>query len=100
VSILAPSNVELRQYMAHVSLDGALAQVEAFGNARIGQAFCHQLKDLAFPLGELFQRRAVGARWEAPTPRPALRPLRRLRGGILSKNWLTPGPRSRLPARL
>ena len=44
MAVLALGQVELRQNVAHVRLDRALAQVEALGDAHIRKALGHQLE--------------------------------------------------------
>ena len=47
VPVLALWHIELRQDVPDVSLDRALAEVEALGAACVGEAFGHQLEDVA-----------------------------------------------------
>jgi hypothetical protein len=58
--VLALGDVELEQDVADVGLHRALAETQPPGDGGIGQAFSHQLKDLALALGELsYSNRAL-----------------------------------------
>ena len=41
VAILALRDAELHQHVAHVCFDGPFAQIEALGDADVGEALCH-----------------------------------------------------------
>lgn len=56
VIILAFGNSKLHQHMPHVRLNCALAQVEAPGDARVGESLRHLFEHLAFALRELRER--------------------------------------------
>jgi hypothetical protein len=59
VAVFAFGYVEFHEEVADVRLDGALAEVEALGDACVGEAFGHQLEHVAFPVGELSERVVV-----------------------------------------
>jgi hypothetical protein len=55
VAVLGLGDVEFEQQVSYVCLHGATAEVQALGDAGVGEPFGHQLEHLTLTLGQLVE---------------------------------------------